>query len=210
MSKGTPTDLFCTADMLRAALDPIRRASAEELERLSAWTRVLDRWARVQRLVGWRTAEGLLEEGICDAWAAASLLRDGTGPLVDLGSGAGLPGLVLAAASPSREIHLVEARRKRAAFLREAAREMALTGVHVHHCRSEDLRGTAACPPGPIVLARAFAPPSVLLAEAALWGAPACLVSGAGPVPEVPGWTTAALCLGRPAGRWHALFRPAS
>ena len=82
------------------------------------------------------------------------------GPLADVGSGGGLPGLVLALVRPTRETHLIEATARKAAFIAEAARELGLT-VHVHAERSEDLgrgalRDACAC-----VVARALAPPAV-------------------------------------------------
>jgi 16S rRNA (guanine527-N7)-methyltransferase len=82
------------------------------------------------------------------------------GPLADVGSGGGLPGLVLAVVRPARETHLIEATARKAAFIAEAAAELGL-GVHVHAERSEDvgrgeLRDACAC-----AVARALAPPPV-------------------------------------------------
>ena len=82
------------------------------------------------------------------------------GPLADVGSGGGLPGLVLATVRPQRETHLIEATARKAAFISEAAAELGLR-VNVHAERSEDvgrgaLRDACAC-----VVARALAPPPV-------------------------------------------------
>lgn len=82
------------------------------------------------------------------------------GALADVGSGGGLPGLVLATVRPARETHLIEATARKAAFIAEAAAELGLR-VHVHAERSEDLgrgalRDACAC-----VVARALAPPPV-------------------------------------------------
>ena len=82
------------------------------------------------------------------------------GALADVGSGGGLPGLVLATVRPARETHLIEATARKAAFIAETARELGLR-VHVHAERSEDLgrgelRDACAC-----VVARALAPPAV-------------------------------------------------
>jgi 16S rRNA (guanine527-N7)-methyltransferase len=83
-----------------------------------------------------------------------------SGPLADVGSGGGLPGLVLATMRPDREIHLIEATARKAAFIAEAATELELD-VSVHPERSEELargvlRDACAC-----VVARALAPPPV-------------------------------------------------
>jgi len=82
------------------------------------------------------------------------------GALADVGSGGGLPGLVLATVRPARETHLIEATARKAAFIAETAAELGLH-VHVHAERSEDLargelRDACAC-----VVARALAPPPI-------------------------------------------------
>jgi 16S rRNA (guanine527-N7)-methyltransferase len=81
--------------------------------------------------------------------------------LVDLGSGAGFPGLVLAIMGAG-DVHLIEADQRKAAFLHEAAR-VTETEVTVHDCRIEDLPAIAA----DVVTARACAPLGRLLDLAA-------------------------------------------
>jgi 16S rRNA (guanine527-N7)-methyltransferase len=83
------------------------------------------------------------------------------GPLVDIGSGGGVPGLVLGAVRPERALHLVEATARKAVFLRETAQRMGVA-AHVHAARSEDLarmgeplRDACAC-----ACARALAAPA--------------------------------------------------
>ena len=80
---------------------------------------------------------------------------------IDLGSGAGFPGLILALATSS-QFDLIEADQRKAAFLREAAR---VTGapVRIHATRIE----SAGLAPAPLITARAVAPLSKLLALAA-------------------------------------------
>jgi 16S rRNA (guanine527-N7)-methyltransferase len=82
------------------------------------------------------------------------------GPLADVGSGGGLPGLVLGVMRPERELHLIEATGRKAAFIAETAVAIGL-GARVYAERSEDvargvLRDACAC-----VVARALAPPPV-------------------------------------------------
>jgi 16S rRNA (guanine527-N7)-methyltransferase len=200
--------LTLTPERLSQALEPIAPVHPDALTRLVAWTEVLDRWSRIQRLVGWRNAEGLLTEGICDAWAALPLVERIERPVVDLGSGSGLPGLILAAALPDRPFALVEVRRKRAAFLREAIRRMGLPRAYVHHCRAEALRDSGDAPRRPLLVARAFAPPPEVLAEATRWGAEACLLNVVLPEPDVQGWSVLDRAEGRPEGRRHLLLTP--
>ena len=61
------------------------------------------------------------------------------GPVLDLGAGAGIPGIPLALARPGLSLWLLEARVKKAAFLREACRELGLAGARVLEGRAEDL-----------------------------------------------------------------------
>jgi 16S rRNA (guanine527-N7)-methyltransferase len=75
--------------------------------------------------------------------------------LVDVGSGAGLPGIVLALLLPDAEITLVESMAKRATFLGECVSELALDNVTVRRARAEELAGTMAVD---VVTARAVAP----------------------------------------------------
>jgi 16S rRNA G527 N7-methylase RsmG len=81
--------------------------------------------------------------------------------LVDLGSGAGFPGMVLALLS-GRDTHLVESDRRKCAFLQEAARLLGLTGVTIHPSRIDAAR----LPLAAIVSARALAPLPALLGHA--------------------------------------------
>ena len=85
--------------------------------------------------------------------------------IADLGSGAGLPGLVLAAALPATEVSLVEASRRTCEFLRTAVRAMELRNVHVLWMRAEEWQdGLGGCD---VVTARALASLPVLCEYAA-------------------------------------------
>jgi 16S rRNA (guanine527-N7)-methyltransferase len=75
--------------------------------------------------------------------------------LVDVGSGAGLPGIVLALVLPDAEITLLEPMARRADFLGECVRELGLGNVRVRRARAEELSGTLLAD---VVTARAVAP----------------------------------------------------
>lgn len=97
--------------------------------------------------------------------------------VIDLGSGAGLPGLVVAVARPDLDIVLVEPLERRVAWLREVTDELGVD-VTVHRARAEELAGEVA---GQVVTARAVAPLTRLLE----WGLP--LVEPGGQVLAIKG-----------------------
>jgi len=201
--------LRLSAERIERELTPIHPCAPAVAERLATWSEVLDKWSRVQRLVGWRSATDLLREGLADAWAMVPLLEPTEGPMVDVGSGNGLPGLVIAAALPARPVHLVESQRKRVSFLKEAVRQMALTGVVVHHGRAEVVRDRADAPTRPVFFARAWSSPAEVLAAALTWNSRACVLSTTPPPPELEGWRLADQRAGRPADRrLHARYEP--
>ena len=128
---------------------------------LRAYAALLARWTQRINLVS-RGDEALIwERHVEDSLRLLKLIPPGTARAIDLGSGAGLPGLVLALAS-GIHFDLVEADRRKAAFLAEAQR---VTGapVTIHCARIERL----ALPPAPLVTARGLAPLETLLGLAA-------------------------------------------
>lgn len=97
-----------------------------------------------------------------------------TGPrLLDVGSGGGLPGIVIAAARPDLEVHLLDATRKKTDFLSEASSTLGLS-VAVHHGRAEELAGGPLARTFDLVTARAVAPLDRLVP----WAAPFLKVGG--------------------------------
>ena len=95
------------------------------LERLLAHYEELRRWAPGISLIGPGTVETAVERHYAESLAGLSLIEGGR--LLDVGSGGGFPGLVLAAARPELETVLIERRQRKAAFLRSAARRMGLS-----------------------------------------------------------------------------------
>ncbi len=131
--------------------------SRETRDRLTAYEAVLRKWQPKINLVGPSTLPDLWRRHFLDSAQLLPLLPEGARVLVDLGSGAGFPGLVLAILGVP-EVHLVESDSRKAAFLREAAR-VAGVSVTVHNKRIETVTGIAA----DVVTARALAPLSDLL-----------------------------------------------
>jgi len=126
--------------------------SRETLARLEAYVGLLTAWNRRINLVGPRTIGDIWRRHILDAAQLLPFIPPKTRVLLDIGSGAGLPGLVLAMLGGA-ETHLVEADQRKCVFLREAAR-ITGTKLHIHAQRLEK------CPRFrvDIVTARAFAP----------------------------------------------------
>jgi len=111
--------------------------SSDAVDRLACHAELLERWNRVVRLVGEAEPGEWIRRHYAESVAARAYWRASTGEgntergLLDIGSGAGFPGLVLAAVHPERPVALVEARERKAAFLAEAVRELGLTNVRV-------------------------------------------------------------------------------
>ena len=115
-------------------------------------------------LLGPREAPRLWERHLLNSAGLAALLGEGQ-TVADLGSGAGLPGIVLAAMRPDVTVVLVEPLLRRATFLEEVVAELGLRTVVVRRARGEDLAGSLLVD---TVVARAVAP----LDRLASWALP--------------------------------------
>lgn len=126
--------------------------SRETLDRLIAYDGLLRKWQPKINLVGPSTLPDAWKRHFLDSAQLYPLLPEGTRVLVDLGSGAGFPGLVLAILGVP-QVHLIESDVRKCAFLREVAR-VCEAPVTVHTKRIETVSGIAA----DVVTARALAP----------------------------------------------------
>lgn len=107
--------------------------------KLLAFRDLLLKWNRTYNLTALRDPQQAISHHLLDALAI--LPQVGAGPLLDVGSGGGLPGIPLAIARPDLSVTLVDAVQKKAAFLQQAAIELELKNVAVHHARVEEMRG---------------------------------------------------------------------
>ena len=121
-------------------------------------------------LIGPAEAARIWDRHLLNCAVVAQLVPDRC-VLADLGSGAGLPGIVLALLRPECDVLLVESTARRAAFLAECVAELELPGVQVLHGRAEDLAPEVAAD---IVTARAVAP----LGKLAGWAVGLCRPGG--------------------------------
>ncbi len=141
----------------------ILNVSRETLQRLQGYVDLLGRWNRRINLVSAESLKDVWRRHILDSAQLIRHIDPGARVLVDLGSGAGLPGLILAILGVP-EVHLIEADQRKAAFLREAAR-VTNTSVTIHAARIDSVPAF----PADVVTARALAPLSELLAWSALF-----------------------------------------
>ena len=164
-------------------------------ERLRRWLDALLRTPGLTSIADFEQAWSLLVE---DALRAVELIRPFEGPVVDVGSGGGAPGIPLATAFPDREVTLLEANRRKCDFLEQTAREF--PNVRVVRGRAEeqetDRYGVA--------LAKALAPPPI----AAEWCLPLVRAGGAailwvGPSADVDAVARVAARIGAAAPTVH-------
>jgi 16S rRNA (guanine527-N7)-methyltransferase len=140
--------------------------SRETLDRLEAYETLLLRWNSRINLIGKRDEAFVWQRHFVDSLQLLPHMPAAARHAIDLGSGGGFPGLVLAIAS-GVHFHLVESDQRKAAFLREAARETGAPAT-IHATRIE----AAQIDPAPLVTSRALAPLTDLLALAHRFIAP--------------------------------------
>ncbi len=140
MDKESYSLLEQGAETLRIPLTP------QSLRTLSLYIDELQRWAQVFNLVGQYDAKKIIRKHILDSLAFSHVLP-GQGIFADLGSGAGFPGFVLGITGQEREVFLIETRRKRANFLKQAVRTTGVENIRVFEGRAEEFalqdRGSA-------------------------------------------------------------------
>lgn len=126
--------------------------TGDQMARLRIFEILLLRWNTTLNLIAARDAGVVWDRHIADSLQLVPLMPAGIGRAIDLGSGGGFPGLVLAIATDV-PFDLIESDRRKASFLRTAVLETGAAAT-VHCCRIEE----ATVPPAPLVTARALAP----------------------------------------------------
>jgi 16S rRNA (guanine527-N7)-methyltransferase len=125
------------AELLRSKMAGICELPEAQIERLKLHYELLTRWNRVLSLTSVRTLEETVERHYCESVFTARHLPEGAASVADVGSGAGFPGIPIAIVRPDCSVVLVESHQRKAAFLKEASRE--LLNVRVVAKRAEDV-----------------------------------------------------------------------
>lgn len=125
--------------------------TAAQQDKLLAYLGLLAKWNKTYNLTAIQEPERMLTHHLLDSLAVLPYVQ--AGPLLDVGSGGGLPGIPLAVTSPDLRVTLLEANGKKCAFLRQAAIDMGLANIEIVQGRAEDYR-PAAC--FPQIVSRAF------------------------------------------------------
>ena len=111
--------------------------SRETYDRLCLFQKILIKWQKSINLISRNTIENTWERHFLDSAQLYKFVRDIEGNIIDFGSGAGFPGMVLAIMG-KKNIHLVESDYKKCVFLKEIAM-LTETDITIHNCRIEEL-----------------------------------------------------------------------
>ena len=145
------------AGRLGAAADVLGlQLSDAQYEQLLEYLELIAKWNKVYNLTAVRDPEEMLVQHLFDSIAAVGPLRRHTAGkaarVLDVGSGAGLPGVVFAICCPELQVDCVDTVGKKAAFIHQAAAQLQLPNLRGIHDRVENLKG-----PYDVVSSRAFA-----------------------------------------------------
>lgn len=129
--------------------------AADQKTRLLTYLDLIAKWNKVYKLTAVRDPGEMLAQHLFDSLAAVPPLRrhtqGGALRLLDVGSGAGLPGVVFAICCPELQVDCVDTVGKKAAFIQQAAGQLGLKNLRGLHDRVENLAG-----PYDVISARAF------------------------------------------------------
>jgi 16S rRNA (guanine527-N7)-methyltransferase len=130
--------------------------SATQLDQLMAYLALIQKWNKVYNLTAVRDPQEMLTHHLLDSLTAiAPLVRHTQGQpskVLDVGSGGGLPGIVLAICRPELDVSCVDTVGKKAAFIQQVAATLKLPNLRGIHARVETLTG-----PFDVICCRAFA-----------------------------------------------------
>lgn len=135
MNDNHPERIKLESGLVRLGLD----VPTSVCDKLLAFMVLLKEWSGTYNLVAPRERDFLLARHLLDALSIAPFLQPG--PLLDVGTGAGLPGLPLAIIRPEMQVSLLDSAGKKIRFIRHVGRELHLDNIHPLQQRVEDLAG---------------------------------------------------------------------
>jgi 16S rRNA (guanine527-N7)-methyltransferase len=137
---------------LKRGLDALELSVSQDAQaKLLQHLELIEKWNRVYNLTAVRDRNQMLAQHVLDSMAVLPHIAGAT--LIDVGSGAGLPGIPLAIARPDTHVTLLEANHKKSTFLKQAVIELGLGNVEVVNARAE---GWSAPMLYDVVISRAF------------------------------------------------------
>ncbi|MGM9516294.1 16S rRNA (guanine(527)-N(7))-methyltransferase RsmG [Roseateles sp. DB2] len=134
------------------------KLSEPQLQQLLDYLGLIQKWNKVYNLTAVRDPQAMLVQHLVDSLSLIPALRRHLGGtsnqrLMDVGSGGGLPGVVVAICEPGLDVSCVDAVAKKASFIQQVAAELRLGNLHGIHSRVEELK----VPPFDVITSRAFA-----------------------------------------------------
>ena len=130
-------------------------------QKLLAYVHLLVKWNRVYNLTAVREPQAMVTRHLLDSLAVQPYLRGQR--VLDVGTGAGLPGIPLAIINPERDFVLLDSNSKKTRFVQQAVLELGLPNVEVVYARAEDYHPSKGFD---VVISRAFAAISDMLTTA--------------------------------------------
>ena len=121
-----------------------RSLDEREAELFRNYLYILTKWSRTGRLVGSTSPRWIVENVFLDSLTFLRLVPEEACSVLDIGSGAGIPGVPIKIVRPELSLTLLESRRRRVSFLSTVVRELQLSGVRVLHDRAEAVRAELA------------------------------------------------------------------
>lgn len=172
MSDSLENTLRSGIDRLGLTIDP------QAIERLMRYLAGLMKWNQAYNLTAVRGGEQMVVKHLLDSLAVLPDIDSNS--LIDVGTGAGLPGMVLAIVKPELRVTLLDSNSKKTRFLKQMAAELALANVTVVQSRVEEFQGQFG-----MVTSRAFASLADMLNWCAHLAAPGgCFLAMKGQLPE--------------------------
>lgn len=166
--------------------------STDVQQQLLNFIRLLAKWNKVYNLTAIREPVEMVSKHLLDSLAILPFLQ--SGEIIDIGTGAGLPGIPLALARPNDRFTLLDSNSKKTRFVTQAVMELGIGNVTVVQSRAEAFKPAH---PYDVVIARAFAGITQLLRQIQTLCAPGARViamKGQYPEGELEGWPAGFRC----------------